>query len=65
VPARRYTDYRCDGTTDGVEADGMWPEGAHLVFRYSEIVIMRPRSLVAYGCTSPTWSELYVFTGGI
>jgi hypothetical protein len=24
----------------------MWPEGAHLVFRYSEVVIMQPRELV-------------------
>jgi hypothetical protein len=47
VPARRYTVHRRDGTTDEVDADGMWPQGAHLVFRYSEVVIMRPRSLVA------------------
>ena len=25
----------------------MWLEGAHLVFRYTEVVIMEPRELVA------------------
>lgn len=39
--------HRRDGTVDEVDADGMWPEGAHLVFRYTEVVITRPRSLMA------------------
>jgi hypothetical protein len=47
VPARLYTVHRRDGDTTDVEADGMWLEGAHLVFRYTEVVIMEPRELVA------------------
>jgi hypothetical protein len=47
VPACRYSIHRRDGTTTEVDADGMWPEGAHLVFRYREAVIMQPRELVA------------------
>jgi hypothetical protein len=41
---RRYTVHRRDGTTDEVEAEGMWPEAAHLVFRDSEVVIMQRAS---------------------
>jgi hypothetical protein len=47
VPARRYTIHRRDGSTTEVEADGMWPEATHLVFRYTEVVILKPRELVA------------------
>ncbi|MEP6527788.1 MAG: hypothetical protein ABJA86_11555 [Nocardioidaceae bacterium] len=47
MPTRRYTIHRRDGSTTEVDADGMWPEGAHLVFRYSEVVILQPRELVA------------------
>jgi hypothetical protein len=47
VTPRRYTVHRRDGTTDEVEAEGMWPEGAHLVFRYRDVVIVTPRELVA------------------
>jgi hypothetical protein len=45
VPTRRYTVHRRDGTTDEVDAEGMWPEAANLVFRYTEVVIMQPREL--------------------
>jgi hypothetical protein len=44
---RHYTVHRRDGTLDEVDAEGMWPEPAHLVFRYSEVVIATPRELVA------------------
>ena len=44
---RHYVVHRRDGTTTEVDADGMWPEGRHLVFRYSEVVILTPRELVA------------------
>jgi hypothetical protein len=47
VPTRRYTVHRRDGTSDEVDAEGMWPEAANLVFRYTEVVIMQPRELVA------------------
>jgi hypothetical protein len=43
----RYSVYRRDGNTTEVEADGMWPEAAFLVFLYTEVVIMQPRELVA------------------
>jgi hypothetical protein len=45
--AQRPGHVRRDGTTDDVAADGMWPAGMHLVFRYSEVVILTPRPLVA------------------
>ncbi len=42
----RYTVRRVDGTTTEVNADGMWPEDSHIVFRRSEVVILKPRELV-------------------
>jgi hypothetical protein len=41
-----YTVHRLDGSTTEVDADGMWPVGPHLVFRRTEVVILKPRELV-------------------